>query len=50
MVAGDQQKSEVIRMKPYNRVIHTAESDKKYKGIVAAYMRYSSDNQDEHSI
>ena len=37
-------------MKPYNRVIHTAESDKKYKGIVAAYMRYSSDNQDEHSI
>lgn len=37
-------------MKPYNRIIHKIENNATYKGIVAAYMRYSSDNQDEHSI
>lgn len=37
-------------MKMYNKTIHKAEAGVTYKGTVAAYMRYSSDNQDEHSI
>ena len=37
-------------MKSYNRLMHQADNSKNYKGIVAAYMRYSSDNQDEKSI
>lgn len=37
-------------MKPYNRLIHEATEGQEYTKIVAAYMRYSSDNQDEKSI
>lgn len=37
-------------MKPYNKITHNAEDGKNYKATVVAYMRYSSENQDEKSI
>lgn len=37
-------------MKTCNKIVHQADSGKEYKGMVVAYMRYSSEKQDDKSI